>query len=79
MTLTIDGASAFNGHGVNPAGSPFALLAWLARHLAERGEFLETGALVTTGSLTGLIFVEPGATVRAEIDGIGGVEVSFPA
>ena len=78
VELTIDGASAFSGRGTNPAGDPFALLVWLAGHLADRGG-LPAGTLVTTGSLTGILFVEPGASVAAEVDGVGRVEVTFPA
>ena len=78
VQLTVDGASAFSGRGTNPAGDPFGLLVWLAGHLADRGG-LPAGTLVTTGSLTGILFVESGASVVADIDGIGRVEATFPA
>lgn len=79
VSLTVDGAAIFSGEGRNPGGSPFGLLAWLASHLAGKDMRLAAGDLVTTGSLTGLAFVEPGAEVVAEIPGLGRVEVAFPA
>lgn len=78
VTLAVNGERVFAGTGRNTAGDPFALLCWLAVHASARGG-LRTGTLVTTGSLTGMAFVEPGAEVAAEIAGIGRVEVSLVA
>ncbi|MDB5591831.1 fumarylacetoacetate hydrolase family protein [Enterovirga sp.] len=77
-TLVVNGDTVFSGLGRNPGGDPWALLQWLAGHAVARGG-LRAGTLVTTGSLTGLVFVQPGAEVVAEIAGIGRVEVSLPA
>lgn len=79
VSLEVDGTSLFVGEGRNPAGSPFDLLVWLAGHLAGIGQNLREGDLVTTGSLTGIDFVAPGATVAAEVAGIGRVALAFPA
>jgi 2-keto-4-pentenoate hydratase len=34
---------------------------------------------VTTGSMTGLMWTEPGSEMSADFPGLGRVEVSFPA
>jgi 2-keto-4-pentenoate hydratase len=78
VRLTIDGRLAAEGVGGNPAGDPLRLIAWLANHLAGHCGGLRRGQIITTGSLTGLIWVEPGAVVTAELAGLGRVEVSFP-
>ena len=78
VRLTAGERVLFEGEGRNPGGDPFALLVWLAGYLSTRGG-LPPGAIVTTGSLSGVDFVEPGATVRCEIAGFPPVEVSFPS
>lgn len=76
IALVIDGKAAFSGEGVNPAGEPFDLLAGLAAHLSTRGG-IGAGTYVTTGSLTGMIVVEAGASVAAEVEGIGRVALEL--
>ncbi len=43
--------------GKHPDGHPLRALAWLANHLAERGETLKAGMTVTTGSYCGILDV----------------------
>ena len=74
VSLLVDGKPAFEGEGTNPGGDPFALLRELAAHAAARGG-IAAGTYVTTGSLTGMIFVEPGVEVAGEIAGVGRVEL----
>lgn len=78
VTVTVDGRPIFSEQGSNPAGEPFPLLVWLVAHLAGRGERLPAGSLVTTGSLCGILWVEAGAEVVAEIAGLGRVELRLP-
>ena len=63
--------------GGNSAGDPLRLLVWLANHLARRGTGLQRGDVITTGSCTGMRFVEPGSRVRAEFPGVGTAQVHF--
>ncbi|MDA9509923.1 hydratase [Bradyrhizobium sp. CCBAU 11386] len=63
--------------GGNPAGDIWRLLRWLVRHCAERGAPLLPGHIVTTGSCTGMIFAQEGASVRARLAGFGEVAVDF--
>ena len=61
------------------AGDPIGLLVDLINQLAKRWGGVPAGAFVTTGTHTGLVFTEPGVTIRAEYGPLGRVEVSFPA
>ncbi|MBR0820763.1 fumarylacetoacetate hydrolase family protein [Bradyrhizobium liaoningense] len=63
--------------GGNPAGDIWRMLRWLIRHCAERGAPLLPGHIVTTGSCTGMIFAQEGASVRARLEGFGDVAVDF--
>lgn len=63
--------------GGNAAGDPLRLLLWLVNHCARRGYSLHAGDIVTTGTHTGLVFVQPGAAVSVTFPGIGAVHVSF--
>jgi 2-keto-4-pentenoate hydratase len=77
VRLAIDGRIAVEGRGGNPAGNPRWLVEWLVNHCAQRRGGLRAGMFVTTGSYTGMPFVEPGASVEATFDGIGTVRVRF--
>lgn len=77
--LSVDGKIAVaNESGGNPAGDPMRLVTWLANHLTETREGLQAGAIVTSGSFTGLVPVDPGAQIIARFPGIGEAAVRFP-
>jgi 2-keto-4-pentenoate hydratase len=63
--------------GANPAGDPLLSLTRLANHLHGFGLQLEAGQVVTTGSWTGLLFVEGGQRITGGFDGIGEVVVEL--
>ncbi|WP_395322470.1 fumarylacetoacetate hydrolase family protein [Variovorax sp. UC74_104] len=69
--LFVDEQMTVDTVGGNPAQDMWRLLAWLARHCAERGVPLRKGQWVTTGSCTGLTAIRPGQAVRGEIAGLG--------
>ncbi|WP_375458272.1 2-keto-4-pentenoate hydratase [uncultured Enterovirga sp.] len=77
-TVTVDGEPIFSERGTNPGGEPFPLLVWLVGHLAGRGSGLPAGSFVTTGSLCGILWVEPGAEVVANVGDVGRVELRLP-
>ena len=64
----------------NRGGDPIASLVGLVNYLSqERGRRgMTTGTSVTTGTLTGIAFAEPGAQLMADYGRLGKVEVSFP-
>jgi len=74
-SVAIDGAEVKSAVGGNPAGHPRRLLAWLATHAASRGRPLGPGAIVTTGSHTGIAIAPPGAHVVARFAGLGEAEL----
>ena len=64
------------GRGGNPAGDPRWLLLSLVNHCA-RHDGVRAGTLITTGSCTGMIFVDAHASVEAEFENIGSVSMQF--
>lgn len=68
--LWIDGRLAKEVTGAHPCGNPASLLPWARTHAARRGG-LHPGDVLTTGSWTGMDFVQPGAEVRVVFPGLG--------
>jgi 2-keto-4-pentenoate hydratase len=71
VRLEIDGKTACETVGGNSAEDPVRLLVWLANSGTHTLGGLRAGQVVTTGSCTGTIFVQPGARIRAEFPGLG--------
>ncbi len=69
----IDGQEVGRGFGRDVLGNPCDALAWLANHVAERGDVLTAGSLVTTGSLVKSQFPVAGQRVEFVLTGIGSV------
>ncbi len=78
VRLQVDGALVHEGRGGNSAGDPMRLLVWLANACGSHCGGLRRGQVVTTGTLTGLRFVAPGAEIRASLPGLGEVALSLP-
>lgn len=76
---TIDGAEQGRGDGALVLGHPLEALAWLADHLAARGKPLTAGMVVTTGTMTGLQWLEPGQEGVGDFGDLGRVSVRFEA
>lgn len=79
VLFDVNGERKVDMTGGNPAGDIFRLITWLANHLARRGSGLRAGQFVTTGSSTGMLFLEGGESLRAEFPGVGIVEMSIAA
>ncbi len=73
---TGDGAAIGEGHGRDILGHPFNSVAWLAAHLAARGESLQAGQIVMTGSVMKTIFPSEDGVFGFSLDGIGEVGVT---
>lgn len=71
--MNVNGEVRADKIGGNPAGDPLRLLLWLANEGARSAGGLHAGCVVTTGSLTGVIFVVPPVNVRADLPGLGTV------
>lgn len=76
--LTANGQVLHSGKSVSPIADMFHLMAGTANACAARNRPICAGDIITTGSCTGIDFVEPGSEVVLEFPGIGRVEVSFP-
>jgi len=74
--LRTNGNVVATAAGAAVAGHPAASVAWMANRLAERGQHLRAGWIVSSGSLTAPVPLEPGTVVTAELDGLGTVEVT---
>jgi 2-keto-4-pentenoate hydratase len=74
--MNVNGEVRANTTGGNPAGDPLRLLLWLANNSAHSMRGLSAGCVVTTGSLTGVIFATPPVDLRADLPGLGTVRIS---
>lgn len=63
------------GEGADSMGHPLAALAWVANHLAGRGQGLRRGDIVITGSLITSKFPQAGDRVRFDAGALGAVEL----
>jgi 2-oxopent-4-enoate/cis-2-oxohex-4-enoate hydratase len=77
MRVSKNGAPLSEGLGAAALGSPLNCVAWLANTLGGFGVALRAGEVVLSGSLVPLEPVAPGDWMRAEVDGVGAVEVRF--
>ncbi|GAA3534689.1 2-keto-4-pentenoate hydratase [Zobellella aerophila] len=75
VILRFNGVEQANKIGGHPLGDPTQLLGWAANHLVTRNGGLQAGDLITTGTWTGMIFVEPGTEVEVVFPGIGAARV----
>ncbi|MFP4270242.1 MAG: fumarylacetoacetate hydrolase family protein, partial [Alphaproteobacteria bacterium] len=69
--LRVDGVAAAHGRGADVLGHPLAALAWLT----GQGIALPAGALVSTGTCTGLTPIAAGATAEGDFGPLGRVRV----
>ena len=60
-------------------GHPFEALAWLANSRAARGLSLRRGAFVFLGSLVETKWLNPGDSVRIEIESLGAIDLEVSA
>ncbi|HEU4976307.1 MAG TPA: fumarylacetoacetate hydrolase family protein [Baekduia sp.] len=73
--LRRDGEVVHTAAGAAVMGHPAAAVAWLAGRLAASGRSIPAGAIVLSGALTDAVPLAPGATVTAELEGLGTIEV----
>ena len=77
IEVTADGKPFADCTGLR-AGTPIELLLAAVAHANGRGG-ITAGAVITTGTHTGMVFTEPGVHITADFGRLGRVEVSFPA
>jgi 2-keto-4-pentenoate hydratase len=79
ITLEVDGTSAQRLDGCHPDGDPVRPLHWLANMLRERGEGLERGQVVITGSYAGVLEVPSDAQLRIGFGELGSIAIQLSA
>lgn len=81
VRLSGSGRDLATGRGQQVMGNPVAAVAWLSEHLVTRGQRLQRGDVILTGSLTGHHRVDSPDLVdfAADFGGLGTVTVSFRA
>jgi 2-keto-4-pentenoate hydratase len=77
VSLSVNARVVAEGSGANVLGDPVDALLWLANDRARRGDGLEAGQVITTGSCTGVVMGEPGDRASADFGTLGTVELSF--
>lgn len=78
VVVRVNGRVLRQATGGHAMGDPVTLLPWLANHAARLGG-LKRGDAVTTGSWTGMHFVESGDQVMVEFPGLGEARLCFAA
>ena len=77
VRLAFDGAVVVEGRQSVPGGDAFASFLAFARAVGDHCGGLQPGHIVTTGSLTGMLFIDPGTLVEGEIEGLGTVTTAY--
>jgi 2-keto-4-pentenoate hydratase len=67
------------GQGVNALGGPDIALTWLANYLNAQGKMLKAGDVITTGVVTGLVYVEAGDEIISTCAQLGEVSAHYVA
>jgi 2-keto-4-pentenoate hydratase len=73
--LRHDGAVVREGSVDLVVPDPLTVIAWLAGQLAERGESLQPGQIVSSGTWTDTIVAEPGTYIAEFSAGLGSVTI----
>jgi 2-keto-4-pentenoate hydratase len=77
VVLEVDGAPLRHGQGSDVMGDPLAPILWLTEARRRRGDGLLAGAVISTGSCTGMLPIRAGQKVRARFGESALVEVAF--
>ena len=77
VSLYRNGEVVAHGLGSNALGDPLLVLLWTANHLSRRGESIEAGQVVTTGTCTGIIPVARADRFSADFGTLGLVEATI--
>lgn len=75
--VALNGETIDHGNSRDALGHPFAPVAWLAKHLANRGQALRRGDVVMTGSIVPTRFPKPGERYRLTLEDLGAVELAL--
>jgi 2-keto-4-pentenoate hydratase len=77
VRLSVDGVVKAEGTGANVLGNPLVVLDWAVEHLRVRGIGIETGQIISTGTTTGIVFLETGQHAVADFGPLGTVAITY--
>ena len=77
IDLYLNGQYIKSGYGRAAMGNPLTSLTWMANWLRVRGQGLQRGEFVSTGTCTGHFFAAPGDTLDVDFGPIGSVHVKY--
>jgi 2-keto-4-pentenoate hydratase len=77
VSIGIPGREPLTGIGRNVLGDPRIALTWLVNELSANGFALEAGQVITTGTCSIPIPVEPGVRIEADYGILGRITASF--
>jgi 2-keto-4-pentenoate hydratase len=77
VKLTVAGALRAEGTGAAVLGDPIAALVWTVQHLGRRAIAIEAGQIISTGTTTGLAYIQPGQQAVADFGVLGTVDLVF--
>jgi 2-keto-4-pentenoate hydratase len=77
VRLEIDGTPKAEGTGALVLGHPLNVLTWFVNRYTASGRTLAAGQIVSTGTTTGLVLLEPGQTAVGDFGDLGRVSVRF--
>jgi 2-keto-4-pentenoate hydratase len=75
--LTVNDKKLFSGISSSPINDMFDLMAGTANSCVKYDRPVRAGDIITTGSCTGIVFIEPGSNVVLNFPEIGQVEASI--
>jgi 2-keto-4-pentenoate hydratase len=79
VSMTVNDEMKGQGTGARALGDPMNVLTWLANQQSRFGRGLDAGAIVTTGTCTGLDPVRVGDRATADFGQLGTVAIMFTA
>ena len=77
VIVSANGVKCAEGTGAEALGHPFNVVKWLANKQSQIGRGLFAGEVISTGTCTGLLSVNPNDNVSADFGRLGCVEVQF--
>ena len=77
VAIQMNGTKIYDDISNNPIEDVFHLMTGMINVAATLGTPVQSGHIITTGSCSGLLFVEPGCNIVLDIKGVGRVEASF--
>ena len=73
----IDGKTVAEGTGALVLGHPFKSLVWLVNAVTQQGYTIAKGQVLTTGSMSGIVYGDQGSRNIADFGDLGQVELTI--